>query len=189
MQPYEPTQPPRMSKSAMTGFVVSLLGCIPVVTSVVGLVFGIIGFRNTASPMVRGRGFAIAAIVLSLVGLAGWSAIGFISWQVYANSDEPRLAARAFVEHVAAGDFNEATAASDANMPSADLQKAIDYFEPYGTLVDLSVTSISTEIVNGVSRWKFGGTMTWSDGRTNIFEVTVRDAGNGTWLVETFNFK
>jgi hypothetical protein len=65
--------PPPWSGSAITGFVSSLLICIPVVSSLVGLIAGIMGISSTAGGRRRGRGLAIAAIPISLLTGVGWA--------------------------------------------------------------------------------------------------------------------
>ncbi len=62
----EPQGPPRMSAAAVTGFVLSFLGCTGV-AAVLGLIFGIVGIVKTKDGRRRGRGLAIAAIPISVV--------------------------------------------------------------------------------------------------------------------------
>ncbi len=64
--------PPPWSGSAITAFISSLLICIPVVPSLVGLVAGVMGISSTSGGRKRGRGLAIAAIPISLLAGAGW---------------------------------------------------------------------------------------------------------------------
>ena len=65
--------PPPWSKSAITGFVSSLLICIPVVPSLVGLIAGVMGISSTSGGRRRGRWLAVAAIPISLLTGAGWA--------------------------------------------------------------------------------------------------------------------
>lgn len=59
--------PPPMSKAAVTGFVFSLLVCLPGIHGLLGVIFGTLGVVNTAGGRMRGRGLAIAAIPLSVI--------------------------------------------------------------------------------------------------------------------------
>ncbi len=72
--PFTPPPPaplPPYSKAAITGFVLSLVGCTAVAAPF-GLIFGIVGITKTGGNRLRGRGLAIAAIPISLVsGVAG----------------------------------------------------------------------------------------------------------------------
>lgn len=63
--------PTRTSAAAVTSLICGLLGCF-VVTGIIAIITGIIGLRATRDPNVRGRGLAIAGLVLGvLFGLGG----------------------------------------------------------------------------------------------------------------------
>jgi hypothetical protein len=65
-----------MSAAAVTGFVSSLVFCLPLVTQLLGLVLGIVGIAKTSAGRARGRGLAIAAVVISLVVGGLWVLAG-----------------------------------------------------------------------------------------------------------------
>jgi hypothetical protein len=73
--PYPP-QPAPMSTAAVTGFISSLVFCIPLVTQLLGLILGIVGITKTSAGRARGRGLAIAAVVISLAASAVWLLVG-----------------------------------------------------------------------------------------------------------------
>ena len=56
----------RWSKTAVTGFVLSLIGCLGL-TAALGLVFGFFGLLATRGRRLRGRGLAIAALPVSVL--------------------------------------------------------------------------------------------------------------------------
>ena len=56
----------RWSKTAVTGFVLSLIGCLGI-TAALGLVFGIFGILATRGGRLRGRGLAVASIPISIL--------------------------------------------------------------------------------------------------------------------------
>ena len=77
-QVYEQTQtgPPRTSGLAIASLICSLLICCPFLPSLLGLVFGLIAFVAIGrNPVLRGRGLAIAGILIGVIGVGGWSAI------------------------------------------------------------------------------------------------------------------
>lgn len=59
-------RPPPWSTAAISGFVLSLLGCLGI-TAILGLILGITGIATTRGGRRRGLGLAIAAIPISLV--------------------------------------------------------------------------------------------------------------------------
>ena len=72
------------SAAAITGFVLSLLGCVGI-TALLGFIFGIIGVVRTKEGQRRGLGLAIAAIPISLITGAISVLIGFsllVLWQM-----------------------------------------------------------------------------------------------------------
>lgn len=68
--------PPRWSATAVSGFVLSILGCVGV-TAILGFILGIAGIVATRDGRRRGRGLAIAAIPISLVTGAASLAVAF----------------------------------------------------------------------------------------------------------------
>lgn len=64
--PSFPPQPVPWSVAAIAGFVLSLLGCMGI-TSLLGIILGIVGISNTRDGRRKGRGLAIAAIPISLI--------------------------------------------------------------------------------------------------------------------------
>lgn len=69
--------PPPMSKAAVTGFVSSLVFCVPGLSPLLGLIFGIVGIAATSGGRRRGRGLAIAAIPIALVVGVGHCYLGY----------------------------------------------------------------------------------------------------------------
>lgn len=106
------TGPPPWSKSAIIGFVSSLLICIPVVSSLVGIIAGIMGISSTSGGRRRGRGLAIAAIPISLLTGAVYAWTIMFGLATMANT----LALQTTVERV----FNA------RNLTDVDLQEWID---------------------------------------------------------------
>src|SRR5580658_10429866 len=64
------------SAAAITSLVCGLLMCIPVVTGLVAVLTGIIGLAATSKPTVKGRGMAMAGLILGIISLLGWGAAG-----------------------------------------------------------------------------------------------------------------
>lgn len=73
------TELPKMSGAAVASLVSSLILCCPV-TTVVGLILGVIGFFMTGHGKRRGRGLAIAGFVIGAVTTAAWVIGGTWVW-------------------------------------------------------------------------------------------------------------
>ncbi|MBN1513363.1 MAG: DUF4190 domain-containing protein [Phycisphaerae bacterium] len=82
---------PPTSKAAVVGLVSSLAACVPVLSPLLGLIFGIVGIRNTRAGRMSGRGLAIAAVIVAVAGagLQGVVGIGaYFSYRVFLDSKE-----------------------------------------------------------------------------------------------------
>ncbi len=64
-----PTGPAPMSAMAITGFVSSLIVCCPVLSPLLGLIFSLVGLSQTKGGVRRGRGLAIAGLIISIVAI------------------------------------------------------------------------------------------------------------------------
>ena len=79
------------SAAAVSGFVLSVIGCLGV-TAVLGLIFGIVGIYRTRDGVRRGRGLAIAAIPISVVsGLISVVLMIFLVWAAHATELSVRI--------------------------------------------------------------------------------------------------
>jgi hypothetical protein len=89
---------PPTSKAAVTGLVSALLACVPVLSPVLGLVFGVVGIRNTRGGRMGGRGLAIAAVVVAIVGAGLQGVAGAVVYYGYRMTRDSMQMARAAVE-------------------------------------------------------------------------------------------
>lgn len=71
-----------MSSACVAALICSLLVCIPFLTQLAGLVLGIVGLGYTSGQKARGRGMAIAALILSPLGALAWCGVGVIMAQL-----------------------------------------------------------------------------------------------------------
>lgn len=69
-----PAGPAPMSGMAIAGFVSSVIVCCPVFSPLLGLIFSLVGLSQTKGGARRGRGLALAGLIISLlvVPLQGW---------------------------------------------------------------------------------------------------------------------
>ena len=82
---HDPSRPRPMSSAAAGGFVCSLILCVPLLTQLLGGVLGIVGIARTSGGRQRGRGLAIAAVGISVVGLVLWIGAGLFGlwgWEI-----------------------------------------------------------------------------------------------------------
>lgn len=77
----DPYAPRPYSKIAIAGLVVSLVACVPLIPTVLGVIFGLIGIGKTGPDRLRGRGLAIGAIVVGLLVGVGQGVLGYAGYQ------------------------------------------------------------------------------------------------------------
>src|SRR5215813_5339276 len=72
--PYPPQK--QTNGLAIGSLVFGILGCVPVVTSLLAVILGFAGLRKARDPRYGGKGVAIAGLLLGLLGLVGWASAG-----------------------------------------------------------------------------------------------------------------
>ncbi len=80
--PYPVPMAWRTSGLAITSLVCGLLLCIPGLSGLLAIIFGITGISATKNPAVRGRGMAVAGLILGFVNFGLWGLGGIGWWQV-----------------------------------------------------------------------------------------------------------
>jgi len=70
--PYYPAAPVPISGWAIASLVCGFLFCIPGLTSIFAIIAGAIGLSQTKEGRFRGRGLAIAGLVLGIIGCIFW---------------------------------------------------------------------------------------------------------------------
>ena len=172
---------------ALTGFILSLLLCIPLLTSLGAILFSIIGLRRTRGGMARGRGFAIAGLVIGTIGIVGWIAVGGFALMIVRGSEAPRAALHDFVGKVAAGDTKAAAALCD---PAAISAEALDGLHAdlvkFGAYSDLTSYSVNLSSGTAGTQCTLIGVISFSTGQRPFNAVLRKDAA-GAWKVAGFH--
>jgi hypothetical protein len=187
---------PRTSGTAITGFVLGLLLCVPLVTGLGAIVFSAVGMRATRQPLVRGRGMAIAGLILGIVSVLLWivalavgGGIGVFTWSIFSASSAPRAVLVDFAGHVAAWDIPAAQAECDPSITATDLDDLHTKLAAMGTYTGITSTSVFMSAGTGKSTTcTLRGIAQFSSGAHLFDAVLVKDA-SGTWKVTSFHVK
>lgn len=178
-----PPPPTRTSGAAITSLILGILMCIPLLTQLGAILFGIIGISSTRKPGVGGRGMAIAGLLLGLVALLGWAGIGgYVGWN-HVQSAPDRAVATSFLQNLASGNVTAAQAQCVASMSPAVVQQKSTQIQGFGSLTSFTpITSIiipgngaTGAVVTGIAL--FGNT-----GKTII--ITLQNTPNGSPKVQ-----
>ena len=168
--------PARTSGSAITSLVLGLLLCIPFVTGVLAFIFGIVGIRATRNPAVKGRGLAIAGLVLGILSVIGWTAyfaVAGVAFYAMVHGSMNPLLARGFFTDLASGNVSGAQALCAPGTPAATLQATADQMKPWGMVTGFTTTN--TTVVN--TKTTMDGTLQTQNGGAHTFDIVFDKTG------------
>jgi hypothetical protein len=173
----------RANGPAITSLVLGILGCVPFITGLLAVLFGIIGLRKTRDPYVGGKGLAIAGLVLGIVSLLGWTfQVGGAAY-LYLQYKPAVAVAKQFVQDVGAGNIKAAEAAS-TGITAAELQAEKQKLATNGALQSTNFFSFRSTSFNGQTVMHLGGTATFANGQ-KACDVDLVKTG-GTYKVTAF---
>ena len=178
--------PQRTSAAAVTSLVLGILGCVPLLTGLLAVAFGLAGIRTTRDPRIRGRGLAIAGLVLGLVSLAGWSLFGGLIGVGYARSRPARAVAEQFTTDLAAGDVTAAQSRCTAAVARPSLDAAAASMRPWGPLSDFTASNFNYSILNGTEICALTGVATFANNTRADFSFRLVKQ-SGTFRVDSFS--
>lgn len=181
--------PPRWhtSAAAVASVVLGFLGCVPFVAGLLAVAFGVVGIRRTRDPGIRGRGLAIAGLVLGLVSLAGWSVLGGGLGISYIRSNPARPVFHQFTADMANGNVSSAHAISTGNIGLAQLNTAAAGMRTWGALRDVTTSRFHYGVYGGNETAQFNGVATFANTRATFWFRLVKQGG--IWKVDAFRMQ
>src|SRR4051794_4863702 len=125
-QQYTLNPQPKTSGAAIGSLVCGILGCVPWITGLLAIVLGIVGLKSTKDPMVRGRGLAIAGLVLGCVSVLMWTVFGggaIAAGVAFFRASAPaREQSRQFIQDMEKGNVDAALARCTSDVDAAALK-------------------------------------------------------------------
>jgi uncharacterized membrane protein len=178
---------PRYSAAAVASLVLGILGCVPLITSMLAIVFGIAGLRATGSPHVQGRGLAIAGLVLGCIGVLGWGGGGAGVWGVWVHTHPERILAEQFINNLSQGNITAASAQCTNNVSKQQLIDAAAKLQGWGPLFPARATQAGFNFNNGSETGNVIGQIILQNGPPHTFVMGTAKQ-QGQWKVDSFNF-
>lgn len=173
------SMPPQRSTSgaAVASLVCGILGCVPVITGLLAVVFGIVGIRATSNPRYSGRPMAVIGLILGLLSLGLWGLFGGGIYAAVAYTRPAREAARQFAADLAAGNV-EAAHARTTGIRREDIAKASETVKTWGAFQDTTMPVAVRNNVNGVDTAQVAGVATFAGAGTVPYAVRfVKEGG------------
>ena len=156
---------------------------MPAVTSLLAVVFAVVGLRRTREPGVGGKGLAVAGLILGAVGLLFWGFAGF-GWILTHNQDlAARPHAQQFLQDLSAGQIQSAHRRTDG-MSVAEVQALYDdEFAALGPLygVEWVATALDSDTPTDTDRCSVRGEASFQNGKVHV-RMLMREQG-GKWEV------
>jgi hypothetical protein len=166
--------------------VLGILGCVPLLTGLLAVIFGIAGIRTTRDPRFGGRGLAIAGLVLGLASLIGWSLFGGLIGVGFVRSQPARAVAQQFTTDLSAGDVATAQSRCTGSVARPPLDAAAASMQPWGPLLDMTSSQFNYGVYSGSETCALNGVATFANTRANYSFRLVKQAG--VFKVEAFSF-
>jgi hypothetical protein len=179
----------KLSAASITSFILGLFFCIPLITSLLALLFAVVGLRatradNPAGPR-GGRGFAITGLVLGILGLVLWAGVGVMTAYIISASAAPRALVHTFAADLAANNKPAALAISTPAIDADGFDKTHAYIVPFGAYRDLTCTGAYLGNFNGSESCRLSGHADFATGSHPFSAVVINDGG--TWKIAGFH--
>jgi Domain of unknown function (DUF4190) len=183
-----PMYPSKISAAAITSLVLGILGCVPFLTGLLAIIFGIVGIQTTSNPAVRGRGMAIAGLVLGLISIIGWAGFGsLIAIGVHAAAPA-RTQSRLFLQELSSGDVNTAMKLCAPNVSRASVQQASDAMQAWGPYQDATFVSFNVNNTNSLVTSNVAGSVRFQNGNKSA-SFTFTKSPDGTLKLQEWHIQ
>jgi Domain of unknown function (DUF4190) len=166
----------RTSGAAITSLVCGILGCIPLVTGVVAVITGIVGISATSNPAVKGRGMAIAGLILGLISIGLWLAFGGGLAAALHGAKPERDFAKAYITDLSGGNVDKCVANSTSNVTKDQLAADAKQMQAWGPLVDTLIFGFNINNQNGQIAGSVSGVCTFANGKHQFLMMISKDS-------------
>ena len=187
-QGYVPPVAPRTSASAIMSLIFGILGCVPLLTSILAVIFGIVGIRATRDPRYTGKGIAITGLILGILGILGWGTMGGTLYTYYIVSKPIAAVAHQFTGNVANGNAQAAQALCESSVTKDELAALADQFQQWGTFKDLTIPVREMKSTGGQTTWDLEGLAEFSSGMHEA-KFSLRKQPDGSYKITSAEFQ
>ncbi len=167
----------RTSGAAVTSLVCGLIFCIPFVTGLVAIITGFVGLSTTSNPAVKGRGMAIAGLILGFLSIAFWAVCGGTTAFLFQHAGPQRVFAKQYVADLTAGNVDQCIQHSSKRLTADQIAALSKQAQGWGTLTDTTVFAFAFDNNNGNFTGAVSGICKFSS-KPHTFSMTlVKESG------------
>jgi len=177
----------RTSAAAITSLVCGLIMCVPFVTGLVAIITGFVGISSTSNPAVKGRGMAVAGLILGFLSIAGWGLFGGGMLVLMQGSKPQRIFAKQYLADLSAGNIDQCVQHSSSRLTKDQLQAFAKQAQGWGTLNDTTVVAFSLNNNSGTFNGVVSGACKFSGGPHTFSMALIKDSG--ALKVDTFQWQ
>jgi hypothetical protein len=181
--------PPGAAKTngwAIGSLICGILLCIPGITGLLAIIFGVVGIKKSNEPQGSGKGLAIAGIALGIIGILGWVGFGGLSYWGYQKAKElvfapTQVVGGSFLNSLASGNLTEAQTYTTGTMSQTDLAALRTKLQGLGKFKDFQLTQFNNRQQRGGStelRLEIGGTANFENGSRSFSATVVSDVNS-----------
>jgi Domain of unknown function (DUF4190) len=167
----------RTSGAAITSLVCGLIMCIPFVTGLVAVITGFIGISTTSNPAVKGRGMAIAGLILGLLSLAGWGLLSIGSVALFHGSTAQRVFAKQYLADLSGGNIDQCVQHSSSRLTRDQIAGFSKQAQGWGTMNDTTVMAFSLDNNNGTFKGAVSGACKFNSGTHTFVMALIKESG------------
>lgn len=177
--------PPKQGNgAAVASLVLGLFGCVPVLTSLLAILFGFSGISKSKQPGRGGKGMAIVGILLGLGWLVAWGVMGYVGWRFWEESKEFIKPSMAMLQAMEQGDYTKAREFATARMSEKELRALREEFRSLGELQNLQFSGSVYSNVNGIEKREITGSAVFANGSRRYKVIFLKE--QGTWKIDQF---
>ena len=176
----------RTSAAAVTSLIFGILGCL-VVTGIIAIITGLVGIKATKNPNVKGRGMAIAVLILGLIGTIGGGICigggGIAAVMAYREAKPAIETVSGLATAASSGDLDKAMKFVDStNITKDQLKTIVDDIKSLGAFKEYKPGmknnfDLSAGIVD------LQGTLVFQNGQSRAMDVSLRKQSDGTYKI------
>jgi len=183
----------KTSGAAITSLILGILGCVPYITGIGAVIFGIVGLRAARKPGVTGKGLAGAGLALGILSLLGWTGlVGMLGW-AYAETAPDRRVATAFVQDLAASNVPVAQARCVPAITASELTSTAAQMNGWGPFKSVTFTSFNynanASTAGSTGTGTISGIAAFGNTSKTVTVILVHPSGGGPPLIQSCQFQ